>query len=218
MFFVLTEGLIYDTILQMSGKFFLIIGPSGSGKGTLVSHLRKNSVDLDLVFPVSCTTRERRPGEKEGETYYFVSREEFEERIRAGEFLEFAEYGGNFYGTLKREIVEPLESGRCVAREVEVQGAEAIMELFSREDLFIIYIDAGPWEKVERRIRGRAPISEDELILRRQRFEQEVTFKDRADLVVYNRDGEMKKAQGSILRGVAEVCRNLREQQKLVKL
>lgn len=202
----------------MFGKFFLIIGPSGSGKGTLVNHLRANSGALDLVFPVSCTTREKRPGEKEGETYYFVSRDEFQKRIANDDFLEFAEYGGNLYGTLKSEIVNSLEAGQCVAREVEIQGAETILGIFPREHLFIIYIDAGPWENVERRIRGRAPISEDELILRKERFDEEITFKNKADLVIYNRDGEMKKAQQNILEEVEKVCANLREQQKLVKL
>lgn len=190
----------------MLGKFFLIIGPSGSGKGTLVNHLRENNHSLGLVFPVSCTTRERRPREKEGETYYFVTREEFEKRIKRDEFLEWAEYGGNLYGTLKSEIVDPLKAGRCVLREVEIQGASSIIGLFDRKDLFVIYIDAGPWEKMEKRIRDRAPIDDHELELRRERFEEEITFKDKADLVIENYDGQAKKAQADLLREVERVC------------
>lgn len=202
----------------MLGKFFLIIGPSGSGKGTLVNYLRQNNDSLDLVFPVSCTTRERRPREKEGETYYFITREEFEERIERDEFLEWAEYGGNLYGTLKSEIVDPLKLGRCVIREVEIQGAASIMSLFDREDLFVIYVDAGPWEKMERRILERAPIDSHELELRRQRFEEEVVFKDKADLVVRNYDGEVDGARQYLLKRVKEVCENLSKEASAVKL
>lgn len=202
----------------MLGKFFLIIGPSGSGKGTLVNYLREKSESLNLVFPVSCTTRKRRPREKEGETYYFITRDEFEERIKKEEFLEWAEYGGNLYGALKSEIINPLQEGYCVVREVEIQGANSIIGLFDRSDLFVIYIDAGPWERMVKRIRERAPISEEELELRRERFEEEVGFKDQADLVIRNYDGEVDKAKEELLDTIREVTENLSKEASTVKL
>lgn len=202
----------------MSGKFFLIIGPSGSGKGTLVDFIRTNNDELGLVFPVSCTTRERRPGEKEGKTYYFVSEEEFKERIDKEEFLEWAEYGGNLYGTLKSEIVDPLKAGQSVLREVEIQGANSIMNLFSRKDLFVIYIDAGSWEKMERRIKARAPIGEEELRLRKERFEKEIKFKEEADFVIENHDGKLLEARKSLLNKIKQTIRNLQGTSREVKM
>lgn len=180
----------------MKGTFILVIGPSGSGKGTLLSHVREEFSDKpDLVFPVSCTTRAKRPGEEEGKTYYFVSREDFEARIERDEFLEWAEYSGNLYGTLKSEIVDPLEAGKVVVREVEVQGARSILSLFERSMLRVVYIEAGTWDEFERRIRKRAPISDAELEKRYTRYEDEVTFRDTADDVISNREGELQEAK-----------------------
>src|SRR6185503_18010602 len=105
----------------MQGKLILVIGPSGSGKSALIAYLRE--VAPNIIFPVSCTTREKRLGEKEGETYYFVSEEEFDERITQEAFLEWASYGGHRYGTLKSEILPELTAGNTVVREVEIQGA-----------------------------------------------------------------------------------------------
>lgn len=180
----------------MNGTFILVIGPSGSGKGTLLSHIRATyGENTDLVFPVSCTTREMRPGENEGETYYFITREEFEEKVERDEFLEWAEYGGNLYGTLKAEILSPLKEGCVVIREVEVQGARAILSLFPRKNLYIAYVDAGNWDDFERRIRSRAPISDEELIERQKRYRDELTFKEKADSIISNREGELDHAK-----------------------
>lgn len=195
----------------MKGTFILVIGPSGSGKGTLLSHVREAFLDVpDLMFPVSCTTREKRPGEAEGETYHFVSREEFEARIEQNDFLEWAEYSGNLYGTLKTEIVDPLEAGKVVVREVEVQGARSILSLFERNKLRIVYIEAGTWNEFERRIRKRAPISEAELEKRRARYEDEVMFRDIADDVISNREGELQEAQNQFTAIVQEELDNAR--------
>ncbi len=175
------------------GTLILVIGPTGSGKGTLLEEVRKNIPDL--VFPVSCTTRVMRPGEVEGQTYYFVSRDEFETRRERGEFLEWAEYGHNLYGTLRSEILPAVEEGKTVIREIEVQGARQIQQILSRDLLRIIYVDAGSWEDLERRIMLRAPIGAPELEARRKRYEDETSFKAQADIVVENRDGELEDAK-----------------------
>ena len=145
----------------MKGKLILVIGPTGSGKGTLLAHIRTTLPGL--VFPISCTTRAMRPGEASGQTYYFVTPEEFENRVAAGEFLEWAEYGHNRYGTLKSEILPAVAAGKTVIREIEVQGARQIQQILPAQDLRIIYIDAGSWDELERRIRARAPMAQPEI-------------------------------------------------------
>lgn len=171
----------------------LIIGPTGSGKGTLLKHIAASIPGL--VFPRSCTTRNPRPGEKDGETYFFVSKEEFERRIEEGDFLEYAQYGGNWYGTLKSEILPAIEQGKVVVREVEVQGARQIREKIPAEALRIVYVDAGSWDELERRIVARAPIEQPELIARRKRYEDETSFKKEAVSVIENPDGGLEQAK-----------------------
>lgn len=187
----------------MAGKLILVVGPSGSGKSALLEHL---SLQMpDVIFPVSCTTRAMRPGEVEGEKYHFVSKDEFETRREAGDFLEWAPYGGNYYGTLKSQILGPLKEGKTVVREVEVQGARQIQELIPQEALGIVFIDAGSWESLERRIQARAPISGVELLARRKRYEDETTFKDHAKTVILNPDGGLEQAKKDFIAAVQKL-------------
>lgn len=185
------------------GTFILVVGPSGSGKSALLAHLRE--VMPDIVFPRSCTTRTPRPGEVEGEKYFFVTKEEFERRQAAEEFLEWAPYGGNYYGTLRSEIIPALEAGKSVLREVEVQGARQLRGSIPEGVLKIIFIDAGSWEDLERRIRARAPIGEVELLARRKRYEDETGFKGEADMVVTNLDGGLAQAKEDFVAAVQKL-------------
>lgn len=184
----------------MSGRFILVVGPSGSGKSALLDHL--HAVHPEIIFPISCTTRVPRPGEMEGEKYYFVSKGEFEKRREREDFLEWASYGGNYYGTLKSEIISPLTQGKTVVREVEVQGARQLLATVPQETLRIIFIDAGSWDDLERRIRARAPMGEVELLARRKRFEDERAFKPQANCVVQNVNGKLAEAKESFVKTV----------------
>lgn len=190
----------------MKGKLVLIIGPTGSGKGTLLAYAKENIPGL--VFPTSCTTRAPRPGEVNGQTYFFVNNEEFEKRLQNGEFLETAMYGGNRYGTLKSEIIPFVEQGKIVVREIEVQGARQIQAILPKEILRILYVDAGSWEELERRIIARAPIGKPELEARRKRYEDEASFKNQASVIVSNPNGGLEKAKeafvGAIRKFAAE--------------
>lgn len=190
--------------MDTRGKFILVVGPTGSGKSGLLTFLQEKHPEF--VFPISCTTRAMRPGEKDGEKYYFVTKEEFEKRETAGDFLEWAAYGGNYYGTLKSEILPALEAGKTVVREVEVQGARQIQQLVSPDDLRIIFIDAGAWENLERRILARAPMSDVELLARRKRYEDEVTFKDYATRIVPNMDGQFEATKVEFEKAVLELA------------
>jgi guanylate kinase len=186
-----------------NGKLVLVIGGSGSGKGTLMSSARERFPDI--VFPVSCTTRAMRPGEVEGQVYHFISMEEFTRMIGAGEFLEWAEYGGNRYGTPVQEVTGPLSEGKLLLHEIEVQGVRILQGIIPSDDLVTVYIDAGSWDILEHRIRSRAPISEEELEKRRVRYEEEALFKGEATYVVTNADGGIEKATQDFVKLIASI-------------
>ena len=116
----------------MGAKVIVITGPSGVGKGTLIAELLERIPELELS--VSATTREPRPGEVDGREYHFLSPEEFERRVEAGDFLEHATYSGNRYGTLRSEVESRLAAGRSVVLEIEVQGARQIRESMPEAD------------------------------------------------------------------------------------
>jgi guanylate kinase len=179
--------------MRPNGKIILVVGPSGSGKDVLIDYVRK--LHPEIVFPVSCTTRAPRPGEKNGREYHFISEEAFKKRIVAGDFLEWARYGGHSYGTPRSEIERPLAQGKLALHTIEVQGARQIREVIPHDQLTSVFIDAGSWEELERRIRTRAPITEAELEERKKRYEDEVTFKSEATYVVKNPHGKVEQAK-----------------------
>ncbi len=175
----------------MSGKIIFISGPSGAGKGTIIDALRERHEDW--VFPPSCTTRDPRPGEIEGETYYYISKEEFRRRIEEGLFLEHAEvHGGNFYGTLKSPLIEGVESGHIVIREFDVQGFEAAREILPREYYTSIFIDPPSEEILIERIKNRAPISDEDLAHRLESMRKEVAKRDLYDHHIMPTEGDIE--------------------------
>lgn len=178
---------------QQQGKIFFISGPSGAGKGTLITELKKRHPEF--VFPPSCTTRNPRPGEKEGETYFFISLEEFEQKIKEGAFLEYAcVHSNNFYGTLKDALLNPLKEGKTVIREFDVQGFEQARETLPREAFTSIFLK--PAEGVESlidRIRARAPISDEDVKKRVSSMKKELEKSDIYDHVIVSRFGEIDR-------------------------
>ena len=137
-------------------------GPSGVGKGTLVSLLRERHPRLGLT--VSATTRGPRPEEKDGVSYHFLSEEEFERRVEAGEFLEWAWVHGHRYGTLRSEVDRQLAEGRSVILEIDVQGGMNVRA--AHPDAVLVFIEPPSMEELERRLRGRG--TEDEASVERR--------------------------------------------------
>lgn len=194
-----------NTATSKAGKLILILGSSGSGKGTVLSALRKNHPEI--VFPVSCTTREPRPREKNGEVYYFISKEEFKRKIDAGEFLEYAVvHGDNYYGTLKSEILKPVEEGKIVVREVDVQGLRSIRELLPREKLCSIFLTVSGWDTLRRRILKRSTLPEEELEKRRQSFLIEKEWEKECDVVINSIEGEIQKLIADVEVAIEKLC------------
>ncbi|MEK7171631.1 MAG: guanylate kinase [Patescibacteria group bacterium] len=182
-------------IIPMVGKIFLILGPSGSGKGTVMAYLHQEF--KDAVFPISCTTRSPRPGEHDGDVYYFLNRDEFQKKIDAGEFLEWAKvHNDNMYGTLKKPILDALAAGKIVIREVDMQGVESIVKLLPRDQVVSIFITAPSWENLRARILGRSKIPESELIQREKSFEREMGFSKKCDFVVMSEEGKIDEFCG----------------------
>lgn len=185
------------------GKLVLVVAPSGSGKDTLMEAAEAAFPDLPTL--VTCTTRLPRPGEVDGVDYHFLTREEFECRVALGEFLEWAEYSGNRYGTLRASIEEVLERGEVLVAAIEVQGARQVRTLMPADELAIIYIEAGGWEVLKRRIEERAPISAEELEKRHERYLDEATFKEEADLVIENLDGKLEEGTAAFVAAIGAI-------------
>jgi guanylate kinase len=166
-------------------RVFVITGPSGVGKGTLIRALLARRDDLEIA--VSATTRPQRPGEEQGREYYFLSEEEFDRRVAAGEFLEHVVYvSGQRYGTLSSEVERILGEGRSCILELETQGARAVEA--ARSGVTSVFIAAPSFAELERRLRERATESAGEIGERLELARRQMDEAEDFDYVVQNDD------------------------------
>jgi guanylate kinase len=180
------------------GKVFVITGPSGVGKGTLIEQVLERIPELQLS--ISATTREPRPGEVDGREYHFLSPEEFRRRLEAGEFIEHAGYSGNHYGTLREEVERRLAAGRSVVLEIEVQGARQIRDAMPEAVLIFI---APPDEGVLReRLEGRGTDPPEAIEQRLRTAEVELAARDEFPHVIVN--DEVQKSASELERLVRD--------------
>jgi guanylate kinase len=169
--------------LNERGLLIVLSGPSGVGKGTV----RKALFELEghnLVYSISMTTRPPRDGEIDGEDYYFVSKEEFEERIKNDAFLEWAQFVGHYYGTPKDKIEDQLKQGKEVVLEIEVQGALQVREKMS--DAVFIFIAPPNKEALYRRLLRRGTESNEVIQKRMDKAEREFPLAHKYDYIVVN--------------------------------
>lgn len=167
----------------MKGKLFILSGPSGVGKGTVRENILANN-EINLTYSISMTTRTPRNGEIEGLHYYFVSREFFEKAIENDEFLEYAQFVGNYYGTKKSTVNDMLESGKNVLLEIEVQGAQQVMK--KCPEAITIFMVPPSFEELEKRIRGRRSEPEDIVYQRLSKARSEMELSKNYKYVVVN--------------------------------
>jgi len=167
------------------GKFIVISGPSGVGKGTICDVLIK---ELDAWYSVSMTTREMREGEVEGKNYYFVTKEDFENKIKENNFIEYNIYNNNYYGTPKDKILEKINEGTDVFLEIDVNGARNIKNKFP--DSLLIYIAPPSLEELRNRLVKRGTETEEKIQNRLKIAEEELKQTDIYDYVVINDDLE----------------------------
>ena len=165
-------------------KLIIITGPSGVGKGTVVKELLDRNKDIWLS--ISATTRNPRIGEKDGKNYYFISDEKFKDMIDKKEFLEWAKFAGNYYGTPLTTVNEKIEKGFIVLLEIEVEGAKQIKEKFP-EALSIFLLPPSKAE-LEKRIRNRGTEKEEAIDRRLSRADYEIASSDEFDFVLTNND------------------------------
>ena len=188
--------------MAKKGKTFIISGPSGVGKSTVLSALFQGRDDL--YFSVSATTRAPRPGEKHGVDYHFIQPETFRPWIVDGEFLEYAEYVGNFYRTPNKYVDAAMEEGKDVILDIEIQGATQVHNL--RPDVVRIFIAPPSWKELERRLTARGTDSPEKVQKRLLRAKVELQTADHYDYFVINDtvDNAVRELRAIML---AEHCR-----------
>ena len=164
------------------GKLLVLSGPSGVGKGTVLGELMNRR--YDMYFSVSATTRQPREGEVDGVSYFFVSKERFEEMIRNNELLEYAQFVSNSYGTPRAYVEQQLEKGMNVILDIEVQGARNIVKMIP--DAVTVYMIPPSYEELERRLRGRGTETEEQIQGRLQTAIDEAKAADFYRYIVVN--------------------------------
>ena len=179
------------------GKLVVISGTSGVGKGTVLGLMMKKCKELS--FSVSATTRAPRLGEEDGVHYYFITKEQFEQMIARGEFLEYDAHMANYYGTPRAQALEKMEKG-SVLLDIDPNGAKQVKE--SAPEAVLVFIEPPSMEELERRLRGRGDTPEDQIALRLERAHWELEQRAWYDHVVVNDDAD--RCAEEILKIIAE--------------
>ena len=168
------------------GKLIIFSAPSGTGKSTIIGWLMKEHPELNLAFSISCTSRAPRGTEQNGVEYFFLTPEEFRQRIDNDEFLEYEEvYQDRFYGTLKAQVERQLEAGQNVVFDVDVKGGVNIKKHYG-EEAMSIFIQPPSIEELRRRLEGRGTDAPEVIDQRIARAEFELTFAPQFDKIVVN--------------------------------
>lgn len=176
------------------GVLFVFSGPSGVGKGTLKAKLFEEFADR-IAYSVSATTRGPREGEVDGKDYFFISRQEFERRVKNNKFLEHAEFAGNCYGTPRAYVEKLLDSGMNVVLEIDVQGALQVMK--SMPECVSVFILPPSFEELEHRLRGRGTETEEKVRERLETAKRELPYAPQYDYQIVN-GGDIEAAYQSL--------------------
>lgn len=180
---------------QKKGKLLIFSAPSGSGKSTIINWLMQEHPELNMHFSISCTSRPPRGQEQNGVEYFFLTPEEFREKIQRDEFVEYEEvYTDRYYGTLKSQVEKQLEAGENVVFDVDVHGAVNIKKAYGEQALSL-FIQPPSVEELRRRLTGRGTEKEEEIEKRIARAEYELSFADRFDTVIINDELDVAKRE-----------------------
>ena len=174
--------------METNQKVVIFSAPSGSGKSTIIGHLLKRIPNME--FSISATSRKPRPGEENGREYYFLSHDEFKQKVAEDKFVEWVEvYQGTCYGTLKSEIERIWQKGNVVIFDVDVLGGVSLKKIFGDKALSV-FIQPPSIEVLEQRLRNRNTETEESLRKRIERAEMELQYSNQLDVVVVNDDLE----------------------------
>lgn len=176
-----------------SGAILILSGPSGCGKSTLLKELYKQ-IDK-YYFSISTTTREPRVGEKNGVDYIFVSKDEFEQGIEKGDFLEYASVHGNYYGTSKKPILKAIEENKLVIFDIDVQGQEIVKKSDLKEFVTSVFITTPSLDILKQRLNSRATDSSEVIEKRINNSQIEIKSIDKYDYIIINDDLELASSQ-----------------------
>lgn len=180
--------------LERRGLMFVLSSPSGAGKTTITKALLQNNENVSMS--VSATTRPRRPGEVNGQDYYFVDLNEFDAMLEKGDMLEHAKVFGNYYGTPRKPVETALEKGCDVIFDIDWQGTQQLSEI-AREDLVTVFVLPPSRQELEKRLRGRGRDTEKDITIRMEQASDEMTHYIEYDYVIINENVEdaINKAQ-----------------------
>lgn len=197
----------------MRGAILVLSGPSGAGKSTIIHHA--SSEIGEYYFSISTTTRQPREGEKEGVDYYFVSKEEFEEGIKAGEFLEYATVHGNYYGTSLKQVNQALLEGKLVIFDIDVQGHRLVRAKMG-DYVTSAFITPPTLKELEKRLYARA--TDDTSIIERrvENAKEEINAVGEFDFVIINDDVEETSKQFATIANAARLKQSHEELEKMV--
>ncbi len=208
-----------DTPLQRRGLMYVLSSPSGAGKTTITRAILNDNTGLEMS--ISATTRPRRPGEVDGQDYYFVDIPQFNAMVEGGEMLEHAKVFGNYYGTPRQPVEEALARGNDVIFDIEWQGTQQLREI-ARDDLVTVFILPPNSKELERRLRTRAQDSEETIRHRMDKAADEMTHYSEYDYVLINNSVEIAIQQAQTildaerlkrtrLSGISDFVRGLKE-------
>ena len=208
-----------DTPLQRRGLMYVLSSPSGAGKTTITRAILNNNIGLEMS--ISATTRPRRPGEVDGQDYYFVDIPQFNAMVEGGEMLEHAKVFDNYYGTPRQPVEEALARGNDVIFDIEWQGTQQLREI-ARDDLVTVFILPPNSKELERRLRTRAQDSEETIRHRMDKAADEMTHYSEYDYVLINNSVEVAIQQAQTildaerlkrtrLSGISDFVRGLKE-------
>ncbi len=181
--------------MNKRGILIVLSGPSGVGKGT-IRRLVMADLSLNLVYSISMTTRKPRNLEIDGKDYFFVTKEEFKEKIKEDGFLEYTQFVGNYYGTPKDYVLELLNRGKNVFLEIEINGAKQVMDHYKDDHMVTIFLVPPSLEELENRIRNRKTETEEVIRERLEKAKSEMKLATMYDFTVVNDD--IQKAANAI--------------------
>lgn len=186
-----------NTVQNLKGLFVGIVGPSGVGKGMIISRLKQEFPQF--FYPLSHTTRVIRPGEKDGEVYNFLTVDQFKDEIKQENFLEWAiVHKQNYYGTLKKPIMEALVEGKIVIREIDMQGIMSIKKILEPKNLVAIFIKPENMDILRVRINRRGKLPEEEIERRMESAKKELEQIHECNYEVFSRENELEVCYAEI--------------------
>ena len=198
----------------MKGAILVLSGPSGAGKSTIINHASPHIGDY--YFSISTTTREPRTGEKDGVDYYFVTTSEFEEGIKAGDFLEYATVHGNYYGTSLKPVNQALEEGKLVIFDIDVQGHRLVRAKMG-DYVTSAFITPPTLRELEKRLYARCTDNRDVIERRIENAKSEINAVDEFDFVIINDIVEVASSQFITIANASRLNQSVEELDKFVQ-